>query len=161
MCEQGTSGFIAAGIEVITLEFDSLVGDADPRPLRLNFRRGLKRLDRARRGVGYAGIVPWIVAKEELSRPVVVGRSQVGAAGAGGVPVGSTLIGDGGDPVCQGAPFAIPRLRVAGRDPFRGGDDLADIGPAVDGVADRAQRLERERFVGVEDEFHVRSLSEL
>ena len=102
MREQGRSGFVAAGIEVVTLEFDSLVGDADPRPLRLDVRRGPECLDRACEGVRYPRIVGWVVALKEFGGPVVVGGAQVGAAGTGGVPISSAFIGDDGDAVSQG-----------------------------------------------------------
>src|SRR5277367_3620053 len=155
--EQGGPGIVPADIEVVAPQLDSLVGNAHPGPPRLNFGRASEGLDRAGGGVRHARIVPWIVAKEELSSPVIIRGAQVGATGTDCVAAGSACIGDGGYAVCQGTPFPIPRLRVAGRDPFGGGDDLANIGPAVGGVSDRAQCLKRERFVGVEDESHVRS----
>src|SRR5271156_2634633 len=127
--EQRGPRIIAADVEVVALQLDSLVGNTYMGPPRLDLGRTSERLDRASGGVRHARIAAWIVSKEELRSPVVIGGSQVGATGTDGVPVGSACIGDGGYPVCQGTPFPIPRLPVAGRDPFRGCDDLADIGP--------------------------------
>ena len=70
------------------------------------------------------------------------------------MPGGRARVGGGGDPIGQRAPFAVPGLPVARRDALGGGEDLADVGAAVDGVAERAQGLEREGLVGLEDDAH-------
>ncbi|CPW71228.1 Uncharacterised protein [Mycobacteroides abscessus] len=156
--EQGRPAIVPACVEVIALQLDSFIGNLDPLPPRLYFRRTAERLDGARRSVQHTGVIARIVAQKELGRSVVVGRTQIGGAGAHRVPGRRTFRRYRRDPVGQRAPLDVPRLPIARRDPLRSGDNLADIGPAVGRVADRPQCLERERLVGLEDESHATPL---
>src|SRR5690606_20302382 len=82
---------------------------------------------------------------------VVVERGpQVGGAGAGGVARLLAGLGRGPQAVGGGGPLADPRLAVALGDAFDGGEDLADVGQAAVGRAEREEHREVEAVVVVE-----------
>jgi hypothetical protein len=92
-----------------------------------------------------------------MSGAVVVRRPQQGFPGADAVSGSEGPLADFRHPLRDGLPCLVPALLVAFSDVARGGEDLAEVGPAIGGETGGAQRLERERLV-VEQELHDRLL---